>query len=182
MAGDSGAYAALAKLSAFAADPLQKKSRVLVHQWITAGAFEFPDTEHVAPAIDYHLIRLYLRSNRIHPRASRTLGRFLEGRPVRDDELHGIRKAVEGAMHYTAAGARMSIADLNHHEWQIARSFCLREGARCDGPQLEQKPVDPPLAALAVAKGGCPFRLVCRGASEQTFRQLLEPKSTSDYY
>jgi len=182
LAGDGGAYAALTKLSAFSMDPLQKKSRVLVHQWITAGALKIPDAENVAPAIDYHLIRLYLRSNRIHPRSSRTLNRFREGRPVSDRELHGIRKAVEDAMLYTAAGAHLSIAELNHHEWQVARSFCVRSGARCDGPQLPEKPVDQPLAVLATIKGGCPLRNVCRGASELRFRELVEPKSGSDFY
>lgn len=94
-----------------------------------------------------------------------------------------MRAAVELAMMHTAVGARMSIADLNHYEWQIARSFCVRPGARCNGPMLPEKPVDPPLAILSDSDGGgCPFRHVCRGASEPAMRTLIEPKSNSEYY
>ena len=182
LGGHDGAYAALAKLSAFSADPLQKKSRVLVHQWISAGSLKVPDAERVAPAVDYHLIRLYLRSNRIHPRSSHTLERFRDGKQIGDRELQGMRSAVEEAMHYTAAGAQLSIADLNHYEWQIARSFCVRAAARCNGPRVEEKPVDQPIAALAAKTGGCPLRLVCRGAAETRMRELIEPKSSSDFY
>lgn len=182
LGGENGAYAALSRLSAYAADPLQKKARVLIHQWISAGSVTVPDSDAVAPAVDYHLIRLYLRSTRIHPRSRKMLDRFREGKSVSDSELEGMRAAVEAAMTHTAVGAGLSIADLNHYEWQIARSYCVRSGARCSGPALAEKPVDPALASLSESSGGCPFRHVCRGASEPQLRSLVEPKSKSDFY
>jgi hypothetical protein len=76
----------------------------------------------------------------------------------------------------------MRISDLNHFEWQIARSFCVREGPRCDSPGLPSKRVDPTLAGMASNVGGCPLRTVCFGRKEPVLLRLQEPLSRTSYY
>ncbi|KQY55813.1 hypothetical protein ASD11_15020 [Aeromicrobium sp. Root495] len=180
--GETGAYAVLARVSAFNGDPLQKKSRVLIHQWLNAHDFTFTDSENVRPAIDYHLIRLYMRTGRIQPRHRRSFQHFSDGRPVAERELTAMRSAVESALYYTASGADVTVDHLNHLEWQIARSFCTREEARCSEGPIPSKPVDVALAVASDRTGGCPYNQVCRGARAPDMRALVEPQSIDEHY
>src|SRR3546814_15988328 len=63
---------------AYTGDPFDKKARVLAHDLHREGIMMFSDPENLKPAIEYHLIRLYLRSGRVIP-ASESVRRELIG-------------------------------------------------------------------------------------------------------
>src|SRR5579871_1571477 len=65
LGGESGLYDHLRQFEAFRADPLQKKSRIFVHDLLQYKLISVSDPEHIAPAIDYHLTRLYVRTGRV---------------------------------------------------------------------------------------------------------------------
>jgi hypothetical protein len=173
LAGSSGFYEVLDGLPAFRSDPQRKKTRILVQQLYRYRLVEFVDPENLRPATEYHLIRLYLRTERVE---------HVEGLEIGTDtsrasdirSVTALRVAVEEAMHYTAAGAAMPIADLNEIEWQIARSYCERKHPRCFGPPRADKPVDE--AILNASSGACPFASTCRGPERADIAGLSEPR------
>lgn len=182
LAGGSGLYDRLQQIEAFRGDPLQKKSRILVHDLLQYELISVLDPENIAPAIDYHLIRLYVRTGRVFPIRIELLDR-LTGEGTPRVEFHtDLRAAVEEAMTYSAASAGIRIDQLNQIEWQIARSFCTRRNPRCNGPFLPEKPIDLELECLADRVHGCPVRCDCRGATDKELRSIVDPRSASPYY
>ncbi len=182
LSGGDGLYATLDQIETFSEDPLRKKSRVLAHQLSASGLVAILDPDSLAPAIDYHLIRLYMRTNRIHPRDKRGYDAFAVPRTMGVESLTRIRAAVDEAMHYTAEGAELRIDELNDVEWQIARSFCTRDRPRCNEGPLEEKPVSEGVLELSIQAGGCPLRGVCLGRHIPTVQGLQEPTSTKSFY
>lgn len=181
--GPGGLYPWLDTIEVFSADPLRKKSRILVHQLLRYGLIQVCDVANVAPAIDYHLIRLYIRTGRVRPLTPDVALRLLSGVQMRVEPITDLRRAVEEAMYCTASAAGLRIDELNHIEWQLARSFCVREGPRCAGPALPDKPIDEVVKELSGRQGGsCPLCVICPGARDAQLRKLVEPRSSKPYY
>ena len=178
--GQAGLYDRLGAIPAFARDPEAKKARILVQELCRTRLIAPADPEHVRPAIEYHLIRLYLRTQRVTPLRMADDSRLRAATTFRAPVIMRIRRAVEEAMYFTASAAEMPICDLNHIEWQIARSFCERHGPRCDGPPQPSKPCDSTVLALAVDLG-CPFADVCDVASNSRLARMVEPQLSRKY-
>jgi hypothetical protein len=173
LGGSSGLYSRLDQLELFKADPQRKKSRILVQQLVRSGLLMVTDPEQLRPAIEYHLIRLYLRTGRVvHSDGMEISNRHRRASDVRS--VTALRAAVEQAMHYSAAAAELTIAETNDLEWQIARSFCEREKPRCDGPSRRDKPVV--TALRTVSDGACPFASTCDGPHYSAIAVLTEPR------
>lgn len=171
--GPDGLYAQLDLLAPFRADPHRKKSRVLVQQLIRDGLLKVVDPHDLRPAIEYHLVRLYLRTGRVvHTDSSHNWGHENRATDVRS--ITALRGAVEHAMHYTAGSAELDVLQTNEIEWQIARSFCDRTTPRCQGPPRQDKPVLPSIAAAA--GGCCIFATTCDGPRNASVAYLVEPK------
>jgi hypothetical protein len=182
LGGGSGLYNRLQQIEAFRGDPLQKKSRILVHDLLQYELISVLDPENIAPAIDYHLIRIYVRTGRVFPIRLELLDRLTDQGTPRVEFHTDLRAAVEEAMTYSAAAAQIRIDQLNQIEWQIARSFCTRRNPRCDGPFLPEKPIDLELESLAERVKGCPLHCDCRGATDEELRSIVDPRSASPYY
>lgn len=172
----------LAGISAFTEDPLQKKARILIQQLTRLKVLELSSNEEAAPAVDYHLMRLYMRSGRVVLGGVDSLKRYQAQFTARESLVERLRRAVEDAMWYTAAGSGLSITDLNHVEWQLARSLCCREGARCSGVPAPYKPLDQDLQRVVEERGGCLFADDCPGARDPEYRMLIEPRLSRSYY
>jgi hypothetical protein len=178
LGGSDGIYAALDMLEAFKADPQRKKSRILVQQLIRSQLIGVVDPNNLRPAIEYHLIRLYLRTGRVVHASAK------DPQPQRDRatdvrSITALRAAVEQAMHYSAAGADLTIAEINEIEWQIGRSFCERERPRCAGPPRPDKPV--PEALSKINSGACPFAATCDVPNYPKMAALTEPRLADHY-
>jgi hypothetical protein len=182
LSGDGGLYAWLKRFKAFGQDPLEKKARVFVHQLLRLGLITVSDPNHIAPAVDYHLSRYYVRTGRVIPLNEDITKRLLPDQPARVEFHTHLRRAVEEAMFYTSSGAAMRMDLVNHFEWQIARSFCTRKLARCEGEPLEEKPLDESLRVLHEMHGNCPMFQDCRGARDAALRCLVDPRSAREYY
>jgi len=173
LAGPRGLYTALDRLDAFRADPQRKKARILVQQLDRTGLLTIADPENLRPAIEYHLVRLYLCTGRVvHADALDLRSGSARASDVRS--INALRAAVEQAMHYTADGAELPLPIVNEIEWQMARSYCERSAPRCGGPPRADKPVDP--AVAAVAEGTCPFASTCDAPRTEALARLNEPR------
>lgn len=170
-------YDALQSIEAFGADPQQKKSRILVQQLVRSGWLTPADDRELHPAIEYHLLRLYLRTGRVTRVRGR--GQLIPDRTLKMESIADMRRAVERAMRYTADAAELSILDVNDAEWQIGRSWCVRDEPRCAGPHLASKPVTRQLELLE--HGACPYFVPCDGPSDLAIREMNEPRLASKH-
>lgn len=186
LSGPDGLYSWLNQMQVFSADPVQKKARVFVHQLLRYGLIDVFDSEHIAPAVDYHLMRLYVRTGRIRPLEEWEERLKEEGGTVRVEPITALRRAVEESMYYTATGAGLRVDEVNHLEWQIARSFCLRQSPHCSSGPLLEKPVDAAVANLSCQLGcRCPLSRECLAATDSSLREIVDPqsaKSAKSYY
>lgn len=183
LSGADGLYRWLDGIDVFSADPLRKKARVLVHQLLRYGLIDVADPAQIAPAIDYHLMRLYVRTGRVMAIKPELIDRLSGDVKMRIEPITDLRRAVEEAMFYTAAAAELRMDQVNHVEWQIGRSFCVRTDPRCTLPPAPDKDVDKAVQDLCeLHGGGCPFASACEGSRSFRLRRFIEPQSCHAYY
>lgn len=180
LAGPGGFYDIMTPLSAFSEDELEKKVRVLAHDLHRETILKFDDPVNLKPAIEYHLIRLYIRSGRVYPTSQ----------PVRDHLTNTIgdsrprlvrllRKAVEEAMTFTSLYAGMDIATLNYVEWQIGRSICIPDiPPYCSRPPVERMPTD--IETLSPCR--CIYAGFCRSYTDSKYGWYNEPRFQKAIY
>lgn len=158
---------------AFSEDPLKKKSNILIQMLSRKGLVRFKDIEKVDPAIDYHLIRLALRTGSIEINDPFLKRKILSVDPITKEEDTNIRNAVSDSFRITARQGNKSIADLNMIEWYIARSFCKRDDLLCttnSNPLAEEMEFN--------FRNRCPLSDFCKKNREYK----REPNFKTSYY
>lgn len=184
LAGGGGLYERLRQIPAFGRDPEEKKARILVQELCRTGLIAPGDPAAIRPAIEYHLIRLYLRTERVLPSRPEDQSRLTRPTTFRAPLIGRVRRAVENAMYLTASAAELSVSHLNQLEWQVARSYCVRGNPRCGGPFEPAKPCDDTVLALS-SDGRCPFAELCAANGDRDWlTQLVEPQLSPrhDFY
>jgi len=183
--GPAGFYETISILPAYMGDPFDKKARVLAHDLHREGIVTFSDPENLKPAVEYHLIRLYLRSGRVVPASDSVREELLgSSRPARPRLVKLLRGAVDLAMRQTALYSNIDVATLNHVEWQIGRSICVEElgpeltAYHCEAPA----PVDMPDDVRALARCRCPFTSFCSSLNDPGYGWYREPQFQKAIY
>ena len=183
--GPSGFYETIAMIPAFTGDPFDKKARVLAHDLHREGIVKFCDPENLKPAVEYHLIRLYLRSGRVVPTSDAVREELLgDNRPARPRLVKLLRGAVDVAMRQTALYSGIDIATLNYLEWQIGRSICVEELGPKIAPLYCEAPAPPemPEEVRALALCRCPFAGFCGSLNEPGYSWFREPQFQKSIY
>ena len=170
--GAGGFYDVMRQVSAFAEDELEKKVRVLTHDLYREGILVFSDPENLRPAIEYHILRLYIRTGRVYPTHESVREHLLSrGAWSRGRLVKLMRRAVEEAMELTAFYAGLDVATLNYVEWQIGRAICTPEMPKCTNPPVGALSDD--VAALSPFQ--CPYATFCRSYTEPQYGWYHEP-------
>jgi hypothetical protein len=179
IAGPDGFIAQLDRFESFRIDPLRKKSNVLVQDLVRERIVSFADEDALRPAVDYHVMRIYLRSGRVIPLYS-VVAEVLKGKPrPRPRLVQLLRGAVSEAIQLTASYARLPVAAVNYVEWQLGRSICDSRRPAC--MQTERPSgLDEGIAKLFV--GNCPYISFCQARGDPEWRKLREPKFKSTFY
>lgn len=178
--GSGGFYELMDKFPAFREDPLRKKTNVLTHDIVRLGIVSFRDMENIAPAIDYHLIRIYLRTGRVYAKHRSVFDALVNADPMpRDRMVKLLREKVALAVKLTAQFSRLSIPDVNYIEWQLGRRICVRETAKCV-TDTRVSDLDPDI--LTLFERSCPFIENCRAVKESDLMQLKEPVFQKTFY
>jgi hypothetical protein len=183
--GPAGFYETIATIPAYTGDPFDKKARVLAHDLYREGIVAFGDPENLRPAVEYHLIRLYLRSGRVVPTSDSVREELVgERRPARPRLVKLLRGAVDMAMRQTALYSGIDVATLNYVEWQIGRSICVEElgpelvPMHCEAPAPAEMPAD--IRALAACR--CPFAGFCSSLNDPEYGWFREPQFQKAIY
>jgi hypothetical protein len=180
LAGPRGFYEQMDSFSSFREDPLRKKTNVLTHDIVRERLARFTDEENIAPAIDYHLIRIYLRTGRVFSKHKSIFNVLTQGDPrPRPRLVKLLREKVAYAVRLTAKFSELSVPEVNYIEWQLGRRICVREAPRCLNDTLVSD-LDPNIAILF--EGSCPFSGGCAGFCDKKWMELQEPVFKKTFY
>ena len=178
--GDHGFLHQLDCFESYRADPLRKKSHVLIQEVVRERILRFEDEDRIEPAIDYHIQRLYLRTDRVVCIDAGIEQDLRSYRPRQRPRLVNLlRFEVAEALKLTAFYARLPIPDVNYIEWQIARSVCSKTRPFCTRANRPTG-LDPDIAQLF--SGPCPFVAFCPGQASAEFRRLKQPNFQTSFY
>lgn len=161
-------------------DLLRKKTNVLSHDLIKEKIVSFLDPENAQPAIDYHIMRLYIRTGRVVP-ADEAVFKFLEGTPnPRGSLVRQLREAVSSAEQLVAYYANLNVADVNYIEWQLARNICTNKDPSC---KTLEKQNSIPADIIEICNEACPYVDICLSFNElPRFISFEEPIYISSDY
>ncbi|WP_162886060.1 hypothetical protein, partial [Pseudomonas syringae] len=160
-------------------DPLRKKTNVLSHEIVTEQIFKIKDIDHLQPAIDYHIMRIYLRTGRVVPK-NKEIHKYLMGAPnPRAYIVSQLRKTVGEALKLTSHYANLDIAQTNFIEWQLGRSICTNTEPACK----TKKTYPVPDAIYRLINDRCPYINECLANTLMVdFIKFEEPLFISSNY
>jgi hypothetical protein len=168
------------KFEVFRVDPIRKKTNVLTHDIVRLGIAPFRDLGNIEPAIDYHLIRIYLRSGRVFSKYRFLFDHLSTGDPVpRERTVKLLRETVAEAVKLTAHFSGLTIPDVNYIEWQLGRNVCVRDMPKCKS-EIRSQTLDP--AILKLFEGSCPYIGSCAAFKDAELMKLQEPVFNKNFY
>lgn len=176
--GSNGLLEQIRAIPAYGEDPLGKKANAFAQELARENIVSFSDGDRIPPAIDYHLIRLYLRTGRVVANDKSVFRTLSTGSTHRMRLVNLLREAVSEALSQTAAYARVPSHVLNYLEWQIGRNRCEREFMNCDGPW----PSELFDSSVIVVSSCCPHRDFCTAYRNPEWRRMLEPAIKKAFY
>jgi len=164
---------------AYRTDPLKKKTNVLTHDLTTEKIIEFRDKENLKPAVDYHIIRTYLRTGRVIPKDTE-LFKIFKGAPnPRNYIIKKLRETVSEAVMLTAHYAGINVAEINYIEWQIGRNACTNKDPICKNA----RPNNLPLSIKKLSATACPYEKECLAFNRiEEFIEFEEPIFITSHY
>jgi hypothetical protein len=124
----------LKKLPGYMADPLAKKANLLaiILAARPEGFLEPRDPESIVPIVDYHMMRLCLRTGLVTIKDPELRRRIIARQWVDNTEELAIRQATGRAILALARQTNLSIAAIDGLFFQLGRQVCLEtEPARC---------------------------------------------------
>ncbi len=186
--GPEGILARLAECDAYS-DPVEKKSFLLVMFCVRSGAWQVRDLDALKVAIDYHIMRVALRSGMVSVRDA-TLAERLRGRsPVTAEEDNVVRSAVRDACDLLVRESHKSVFDVDNILWMIGRNCCFYDHDPICGPAARGAAVCGRRDACTLLRGiatdcpgQCPLDGVCLGSQEPSHRAYWETTLVTRYY
>ena len=126
----TGFIAALECCRVYSEDHERKKLQVLLHRLAGSGLVGGLD-QLCRPAIDYHIMRLYIRRGEVVPRSA--IGKeYIHGARTRKAvTVTTLRGTVSRALKVVSDCSGLSLPATNTIEWWIGRSVCTRTNPDC---------------------------------------------------
>jgi hypothetical protein len=179
----NGILDVLSKFEAYN-DPLQKKSLVLLHYIRDGGLLEIKDPENLKMPIDYHMMRVSLRTG-IITILDKDLERKLKNREeaMPEDDLE-IRSKAQEAYKIVSEVSGFDVADLDLIVWSLGRSCCdWRHDPICSSGKCSFSENCTLIKNVEIdCKGMCPLDGVCFGGKDENFRKFFETNIVTSYY
>ena len=162
-------------------DPHLKKAFVLVKALTGLGLFQPTDREQLFIPVDYHLIRMALRTGLVTI-TDRALADQLRSRsPASQDDDWELRQVIKLAYKQLEQAAGIDVFVLDEMFWTMGRSCChYSRPPRCTGCDFTDCSVITSFSYRC--PGSCPLATVCQGARDEAYRCLFEPQLVTTYY
>lgn len=158
----------LLKCNVFSIDPEEKKMQLLLQKLSSFDRLEGL-SNYYQPAIDYHLVRVYLRRGLLIAKNKYAID-FVDNFDVarKESTVAAIRQLCSYLLLEISEYTRLNTGIVNQIEWQIGRSVCIQGNPDCF--LLSQE-------AQWVRKrfNVCPFFNTCVARCNEKYRNLNEP-------
>jgi len=169
-------FSVLNSMSAFSGDPEEKKIQLLLQ-----NLSDYPELSSLAnyfkPAIDYHIMRLYLRRGLIIPQNQEAIAYLFSPEKQRKEKtVAAIRNLCSKVFKLINWLTKIDIKTINSIEWWIGRSVCKKKLADCNlsTPETEW---------LHLYYNKCPFCESCYAYKyNNKYLTLTEPRYNGSSY
>jgi hypothetical protein len=162
-------------------DPHFKKAFVLLKFLDTLDLWHTVDIENLFIPVDYHLIRMALRTGIVTVTDAELAEQLRRRSPATEADDWEIREVVKRAYKALEASSGVNVFILDEIFWTIGRSCChYSRPPRCancdytDCSVMKSFDYDCP--------GRCPLATTCLGARDESYRGLFEPRLVTTYY
>jgi len=163
--GKEGFLTKVNALTVFKEDPLHKKSNLLAHLAIRAKIIDITDEHCLEPAIDYHIMRIYLRTKRLLIKDNSISIILKNNGTFTNEEINELRSFIKNTMKFTCSNFNISMANLCFVDWVLGREFC-----HYDNPICKMK------------NGDCPIIDKCDSYKIPQSELLKEPLNNLGHY
>ncbi len=177
--GPEGLYFQLSKITAFNKDPLHKKSTAFLMTAHFSGILKIKDNENIKPMIDYHRMRLFLRTGCIRIRNNDLSRRLMDRQFVIKDIEEQIRNASAEICCWIVRKLDIAFFNFDILLWALARS-CCRNKPLCKSGLVESESFYE--YTTKQWSGSCEFQDWCVGAKDDGYRSLWEPLILTEDY
>ncbi len=162
-------------------DPHFKKAFVFLKILAALDLWQAHDTENLYIPVDYHLIRMALRTGIVTVTDSDLAHQLRTQSPATDADDWEIREVVKHAYKVLEEHSGIDVFVLDEIFWTIGRSCCHYARpprcATCDFTDCSvMKSFD------YNCPGHCPLATTCLGAREELYRGFFEPRLVTTYY
>jgi len=162
-------------------DPHLKKAFVLLKIWQRLGLWEARDKHNLFIPVDYHLLRVALRSGMVQMEDAEWGQRLREKAQATAAEEEEIRAAAKRAYKRVEQLSGIDVFTLDEIFWTLGRSCCHHDRQpRCGACDRTHCSVVRSFAYEC--PGRCPLSGICAGGGDVTLRTLFEPMLETVYY
>ena len=176
----------LQRLSSFRAysDPVQKKSFLFLMFASKSGVWQLADLENLKVAIDYHIMRIALRSGMVEVH-DQDLAQNLRARTeVSAETDNRIREAIREACDLLIEYSGHTVFDVDNILWMMGRNCCFYDHAPICGDNRCSK-MDKCSFIRGIeydCPGHCLFDGLCQGSRDSAYRAFWEAVLYTEYY
>lgn len=165
------------------ADPLAKKTMVLTKLLNEEGLFAVRDPENVLMPIDYHVMRVALRSGMLDINEGKLRQRLRLRRFVSRKDVLAIREACLKAYQTVAKLSDISVFDIDTLLWEIGRNCCHPSHEPYCGERTCKIQHCTLLETVEyTCQGRCILDQACTASDDSDYIRFFEPKEITYYY
>ena len=178
--GRAGLLERLSRLHAYR-DPARKKSFLLVQFLRTAGVLEPVDPDALGLPIDYHLLRVFLRTGAVQLKGSRARELLRGGEMTEAEDVRIRRAALEAGR---LMGEIVDLATLDRLVWMVGRNCCFYDHPPVctTGPCTLEANCSLLQSSDLECGLRCPFDGTCSGSRNPDAAAFREPWFDTDLY
>jgi len=165
-------------------DPVEKKSFLLLLYLNESGIWKIRDLENLKIAVDYHIMRIALRSGIVNVVNNALASKLLQRKRVKQSEDYEVRKAVREACSLLSKYSDHNAFEIDTMLWNLGRSCCFYEhDPICDGTICHKRDRCSFIKATNYScPGKCIFDGACLGSRKDRYRRLWETNIYTEYY
>jgi hypothetical protein len=183
IAGEGGIFQRLQAVPAYT-DPLDKKAQLLVSQLDAAGVWPLADPENLRVCMDYHAMRVALRTGIVEVTDPGLLIALKQKARVSDAINHTVRRVVSDACDRVIAHSGVSVFEFDKWIWHLGRSCCFYDHEPICGPRTCHK-MDICTYIKAVdytCPGKCSLDGACKGSRDEHYKSFWETNVYTEFY
>jgi len=187
LAGEGGLLDLLSQFAAYS-DPLHKKSVLLAGMLHEIDVWPLCDPENLKVAMDYHAMRVALRSGMVEVQDAHLARDLRERNPVSDAVNQAVRTAVSAACDVMVQESGMSVFAFDKWIWHLGRSCCFYDHDPICGPGRAAEPCfkRDTCTFIRATTYSCPnvclLDGVCKGSRDPAYRSYWETNVYTAHY